>query len=340
MSADLIVRKAGPAITVQDLGRPGHAAEGLSRGGAMDRLALAEAAALLSLPAPVAALEMGGLGGAFEVTAPMLVALTGAEMAASRDGERLRWNAAHLLQPGQVLTIGGARRGSYGYLTLAGGLRSAEFLGSRSAHLAAGIGRPVAAGDRLPLGDDPDPSARPVALQVEDRSGGGTVRMIEGPQTGFFATKTLERFLDTRFRRAAAGNRQGIALDHDGAPFAADGASGLVSDPIIAGDIQLTGAGTPTVLMAECQTIGGYPRIGTVLPCDLPLLAQAAPGDALRFRMVTLDEADRLLAAEAAIRRDLRRRVGPLVRDPRDIGDLLGYQLISGVTCGDDLERS
>jgi allophanate hydrolase len=89
-------------------------------------------------------------------------------------------------------------------------------------------------------------------------------------------------------------------------------------------------------LLAECQTTGGYPRIGTVIPADLPQVAQTPAGTALRFRFVTLDEA---LMAERAYRRHLAELPWnrfPLIRDPRDISDLLSYTLISGVTAGED----
>ena len=136
----LTILRAGPALSVQDLGRPGHLSEGLSPGGAMDRLALLEAAALLDLPDVVPAIEMASTGGRFSVDAPMRIALTGAPMKAAVDGAPAPWAATVLLLPGQVLEIGGATAGTYGYLTPAGGIRSPDWLGSRSAHLVIGVG--------------------------------------------------------------------------------------------------------------------------------------------------------------------------------------------------------
>ncbi|RMD94159.1 MAG: urea amidolyase, partial [Alphaproteobacteria bacterium] len=152
VSAELIVHSAGPAITVQDMGRPGWLAEGLGRGGAMDRLALWEGAALLAQPETCAALEMGGMGGVFEATTDVEIALTGAPMSARIDGQPIAWNASHLLPAGARLEIGAVREGAWGYLHVAGGIATPPFLGSRAAHLVAGIGRAIRAGDRLPLG--------------------------------------------------------------------------------------------------------------------------------------------------------------------------------------------
>ncbi|KKK69754.1 hypothetical protein LCGC14_2930880, partial [marine sediment metagenome] len=130
------------------------------------------------------------------------------------------------------------------------------------------------------------------------------------------------------------GNRQGVRLDHVGAPFATSGQLDLVSEAIVPGDIQMTGEGTPFVLLPECQTTGGYPRIGTVIPDDLPRVAQAAPGEKLRFRFVTLDEALAAHRPEPARLADYRGKLRALVRDPADIPDLLSYQLISGAITG------
>jgi 5-oxoprolinase (ATP-hydrolysing) subunit C len=334
VSPALIVREAGPGLTVQDLGRPGWLSAGLSRGGAADRLALLEGAALLGQDAGSAALEMAGYGGAFEATAPLRIALTGAPMAARIGGRTIAANAVHLLQPGDRLVVGGARAGVYGYLHLGGGIATDAVMGSRAAHLAARIGARLAPGDSLPVG--PDAGGPAVRLDVADRCEGGEVRVLPVPQTALFAPAERARFAATPFRREARGNRQGVRLAFEGAPFLGAAGLSLVSEVVQPGDIQLTGDGAPYVLLAECQTTGGYPRIGTVLPCDLPVVAQAAPGTTLRFRFVTLAEGLAASPPEAGTLAALRRRLRPLVRSAEDIRDLHGLQLISGVTAGDD----
>ena len=97
MTDTLTIHRAGPGLTLQDMGRPGYLALGLSRGGAADRLALAEGAALLGQPANLTAIEMTGMGGEFETSRDTRIALTGAPMAASIDGTRIAWNASHTL---------------------------------------------------------------------------------------------------------------------------------------------------------------------------------------------------------------------------------------------------
>ncbi|MBQ2260895.1 MAG: biotin-dependent carboxyltransferase family protein [Loktanella sp.] len=335
----LTLHSAGPGVTVQDLGRPGWTAQGLSRGGAADRLAVLEAAALLHQDSGFAVLEMIGFGGVFSSDQPTRFVLTGAGMQASIDGAAVPPYTTQLLPAGAQLTIGGARHGVFGYLAFAGGILTEPVMDSRATHLTAGLGRALAAGDTLPLGDDPRPDMPPQRLNPPDRCNGGMVRMMTGPQTDLFDEQTLADFLATSFRRSPRGNRQGVRLDHDGASFAAKGGLSVTSDLIVPGDVQLTGDGVPYVLLTECQTIGGYPRIGTVIPADLPRVAQAAPGTALQFTLLDLAAADATAEPDMAVLRRLQQARQPLIRDLHDIADLLGYQLISGVTAGDDLEQ-
>ncbi len=339
MTAQLTIHNAGPGLTVQDLGRPGWKAQGLSTGGAADPLALLEAAALLGTPLGQAAIEMMGFGGTFSVNQAVRFALTGAVMQADINGEPISPNATHVLPAGAKLTIRGAKQGVFGYLSLAGGIATPPIMGSRATHLTAGIGKPLQPGDTLPLGADADRMRAPMKLPVADRFAGGTIRIMSGPQTDFFAPETLAAFTQTTFTRSPRGNRQGVRLDYDGNGFSTRDGLNHVSDLIVPGDIQMTGDGVPYVLLCECQTIGGYPRIGSVIPSDLPKIAQAAPGTSLQFQFLTVEEADATAISQAATLRQLTRLCQPMIRAPHDIADLLRYQLISGATPGDDLER-
>ncbi|MEP6289865.1 MAG: allophanate hydrolase, partial [Marinomonas sp.] len=146
------VKKAGPALSVQDSGRVGLLESGVSRGGAADMRAVAEGAALLRQSPDLAVLEMAGLGGSFEALGDVCIALSGAPMTATLDGAPLAWNASHQLVAGQRLEIGGVRQGVYGYLHLGGGVDTPMLLGARSVHLAADLGRRTKAGDVLTAG--------------------------------------------------------------------------------------------------------------------------------------------------------------------------------------------
>ena len=323
----LIVETAGPAMSVQDLGRPGALGQGRSRGGAADRLGFLDGAVLLGQPPALAALEMAGIGGRFRVDAPIRFALSGAKMRAKLDGAPIEWNASHIALPGMQLEIGAAEDGVYGYLHLGGGLDTQVELGGRGFHRIAGLGALVSAGETLPVGPDEQITAAPMRLPPRPK-GSGPLRVMPGPQAHLFSEDVRAAFEATVFKRSARANRQGVRLDHDDAPFSTEGQLTLVSDFICEGDIQMTGDGTPFILLAECQTMGVYPRIGTVIPADIPRVAQAVLGEDLALRFITTDEAAALWQSDEAYQKTRAAAKTPRVRDPREMADLLSYELI------------
>ena len=335
MSDHLIVRSIGPAAAIQDLGRPGFMSVGLTRGGASDPTALHEGAALLRQAPSSAVLEMAGMGGVFEASTKIRIALTGAVMDASIDGVSVQWNASHSVSAGSILKIGAMRQGNFGYLHVGGGFNTPSYMGTRGCHLSAGLGRLIQAGDQLPIGEDKGKDAG-CHLVPEQRLDGGKIRFVRSMQSNKFDDATMTRFTKTKFRRDQRGNRQGIRMDFVGESFQSGGQLNIVSEVTIAGDIQITGDGTPFVLMHECQTTGGYPRIGTILPCDLNKVAQAPVGSLLRFELLTLEEGSAVQARANAVLSGLRKSVKPLVRDVSSIQHLLSYQLISGAISATD----
>jgi len=326
----LSVHQIGIGVALQDMGRSGFLENGLTRGGACDLRAIYEGAALLMQSHNFAALEMTGTGGTFEAIGSLRIALTGALMNASIDDEAISWNASHYVPSGARLVIGPSCDGTYGYLHVGGGFQTDVVLGSCATHQSVGLGTPISKGQTLQIGTDLGCEVK-MSLPRDPRFSGGDVRIVPSMQTNDFDPAIRARFAKTKFRRDPRTNRQGVRLDSDGKNFSNPKQLSIVSEVIVPGDIQITGDGTPFVLMAECQTTGGYPRIGTVLPCDLPLVAQAPVGAALQFKYISLEEGSLLQARADAELTTLKQLVSPLIRDPDNIKDLLSYQLVGGV---------
>ncbi|MFK7882169.1 biotin-dependent carboxyltransferase family protein [Roseobacter sp.] len=329
MSEHLKILSAGPSMSLQDLGRQGYLAYGLTIGGAADRMALHEGAALLGQSGNCAAIEMVGMGGTFEPTKDTCIALTGAPMSATLDGAPLLWHASHKLPAGAKLVIGGARAGNYGYLHIAGGFDTPIHMGARASHLNAQIGAFLQSGDTVAFQRE-IPARSGYFLSPDDRFNGGTVRIITSFQSTHFSQETRDRFAKTEFTRDPRGNRQGVRMATKAPGFFAEGGLSIVSEVITTGDIQVAGDGAPYVLMCESQTTGGYPRIGTVIPSDLPKVAQAPVGAPIRFEFISQENAIELEKRARTETKALPSRAQPMVRDPQDIADMLSYQLISG----------
>jgi antagonist of KipI len=301
----IAVRKPGLLTTVQDAGRPGHRASGMPVAGAMDRLALATANRLVGNAPGAAALEFTLVGGTFGFEEGAVAALAGAEMPATLDGAPVGTGTRFTAPAGSTLTLGVARRGVRAYLAVAGGIDVAPVLGSRSTYLRAAIGgfegRALRAGDRLPIGPPPSgaptPPSRPLPAMP---AAGGTVvlRVIPGPQDGRFAPEGLETLLAATWKVTTLNDRMGYRLE--GPVVRLREGADIVTDAVVPGAVQVSGDGQPMVLMADCQTTGGYAKPFTVIGPDLRLLAQARAGDGVRFVTCTQEEAVAALAEERA----------------------------------------
>jgi biotin-dependent carboxylase-like uncharacterized protein len=306
----IVVERAPPYLTVQDVGRPGYRASGVPHSGAMDQWSLALANLLVANQRSAAALEWAIGAGALRFERDAVIALTGAEVEGAIDNAPIRTHCAISVHAGQVLTIHRLVARRFLYVGVHGGVDCPPILGSRSTYLPAAFGgidgRRLIAGDRLEVGTlagnsegTSETSVGVVAPDYDSR----VVRAIA--RSG--GSEFLMSFLDTTFTVSAASDRTGYRLEGDHV-LEADAAS-ITSEPVCAGAIQLTPSGQPIVLMADSPTIGGYCILGTVITCDLPIVAQSMPGRKLRFVSVAVGAAqDELRRRERFLSGERQRR--------------------------------
>lgn len=334
----LVVRAAGPGVTVQDGGRPGYLRVGVTAAGPMDPLAFATANRALGNPAGSAAIEVS-LGGV-ELAAeggPVQLAVAGGAFSVASDGRALPPAVMLPLEPGVALSIRAGVAGAWCYVAVAGRIDLAPVLGSLSTHTRSGLGglgRGLAPGDRLPIAEARRAAGPAAALDAPwlDRPG-AVIRVLLGPQDDYFSADQVAAFLDGPWTVSGRSDRMaylltGPRLNH------AKGFN-IVSDGIAMGAIQVPGDGQPIVLMADRQPTGGYPKIATVIGADHGRLAQLRPGVQIRFAAVTHADAVAARRAEqAALASGVSTR--PLVRSNFPADYLLGLNLIDGVTAGGD----
>jgi KipI family sensor histidine kinase inhibitor len=286
------VVRPGMLTTLQDLGRRGHRARGVPLSGAADAFALRMVNALVGNAENAAALEFTLTGPDLKFSHDTVIALGGAKF-----GKFPLWQPMKA-PAGATLSLGPARRGCRGYLAIAGGFAVPEVLGSSSTYLRAGLGgyegRAMRAGDRLSVAE----VKREVVghWHIDERilpaySPSPELRVVRGAQAGEFGRALFE----AEFRVTPQSDRMGVRLH--GPALARSVSTDLASTTVVPGTVQIPPDGHPIVLMADAQTIGGYPQAAHVITVDLPLLAQLRPGDAVRFREITLAEAHRLASA-------------------------------------------
>lgn len=283
--------------TVQDPGRVGWRRYGVTGAGAMDLESHAVANALVGNPIEAATVEFAHGGGEWEITGPPVrVAVAGGSFAATVDNRPVPPNTSAILREGQRLRIGGAKDAVWGYLAVSGGgIRVLRELGSRSTHVRGGMGgfeaRPLAAGDLLPV-NAAAPEGPERSLPRPDTGTHGPIRVVLGPQDDYFSREAVAVFLSSHYEVTWHSDRMGYRLQ--GPPLQHERGFNIVSDAILPGCIQVPGSGQPIVLLRDAQTTGGYPKIATIISADLGRFAQLRPLSKVRFKAVSVDDAQLL----------------------------------------------
>jgi antagonist of KipI len=296
----IVVERAPPYLTVQDGGRRGFRASGVPVGGAMDRWSLSVANVIVGNDPNAAALEWAIGGGVLRFVDDADIAFAGAENEAKLYGIPVSTGNRISARAGQLLAIERLLTRRFVYLAVSGGVECPAVLGSRSTYLPAALGG--IEGRRLAKGDDIPTRSRSNKKSF-DIAGIGPDYNSEVIRVVVADDKAFSEFAETSFTVSAASDRMGYRLEADQS-MESLGAS-ITSAPVCAGAIQMPPNGQPIVLMADSPTVGGYRILGTVITCDLAILAQCMPGRRVRFVGVSVAVAQEELRRRENVLRDL-----------------------------------
>ncbi len=321
----MVVIKPGMLSSFQDAGRHGHQPLGISVVGAMDQRAHHLASILVGNDAQTASLEITLTGPTLKFKEPCCIALSGADLSATLNGQTVALNRPLIVRPQDELAFGARKHGTRCYLAVHGGFALTPVLGSTSTYLRSHFGgwhgRALQKGDEIAL-------ARPlknkgleaVAMElwaikiylpaaIADSSR-QRIRLIKSALWNEFTPESCVALLTETFRISSDCDRMGYRLT--GTPLLMSKPRQLLSEATTFGTIQVPAGGQPIILMADRQTTGGYPKMAYVATVDLPLLAQRAPGDALKFEAITLERAQELDAARERAWQALLQTVKPI----------------------------
>ncbi len=306
MKPALRVVEPGLFTTIQDLGRLAAIASGVPPGGAMDRFAHRAANLLAGNSTLDATLECTMSGPDLIAEEPCLLAITGADFQPRINGAPAPMWTGTFLGRGDRLTFDGRRSGARTYIAVGGGFEADRWLGSRSTSLMAGRGgmrgRSLAKGDRLSIAVEhsaPAIAGRQLPPRLRPAYSEQTLHAMPGPQLRRLDAESRGLLFSTAFTVSRNADRMGYRLE---GPALATSGTELLSFGLVAGAVQVPRSGQPILLMADHQTAGGYPVVAVVISASLPIAAQLAPGDAVRFVQTTATEASRRrLALSAAL---------------------------------------
>ncbi|MCA0970488.1 biotin-dependent carboxyltransferase family protein [Halobacillus litoralis] len=305
------IEKPGLLTTLQDEGRHGYQQYGIVASGAMDPYALKIANFLVGNKGGEAALEVTVMGPELKVLSDSVIAICGANLSPRLNGHSVSMWKSFAVKEGDLLEFGQPIEGARAYISVAGGYDVPVVMGSKSTYLKAGMGgfegRSLEKGDVLSKVGNASGvkgrAIRPDETPTYERE--MDIRVVPGPHLDAFSEEALRTFLSSTYEVTPQSDRMGYRLK--GPKLEHRSSADIVSEAIPLGGIQVPANGQPILLMADRQTTGGYTRIATVISSDIPYLAQAMPGCKLRFREVTVEEAQEVYREKDRFLRTLER---------------------------------
>lgn len=297
----------GILTTFQDQGRYGLSQYGVPPSGALDLFSYKVANSLVNNEKNEACLEITLMGLKLKALTESVIAITGGDLSPSLHGEPFEMWRTHLLFEGDVIAFKGIRSGCRAYLSVGGGFIVPIVMGSRSTYLYGKFGglegRPLRKGDILYRPNIPSPLNRlGVRFPKEWIPFTGkevNLRVIPGPQDFHFTERGFQTFCSSSYRVTPRCDRMGVRLEGPKIERRSNVEESIISEGLISGSIQVPGDGKPIIILTELVT-GGYTKIATIISVDLPKVAQLKPGDEIRFRSISIEEAHSLLKEQEA----------------------------------------
>lgn len=303
----------GPYTTVQDKGRYGYQQFGIPPAGSLDPFAYRVANLLVGNPADAAVLETTVMGPRLEVLAEADVAVTGAQAAIRLNDRPMPCWASFRVKPGDLLNVGQVKSGCRSYIAVTGGIAVPLVMNSRSCYVGGAIGghegRLVVRDDVLKRfeGQLLAATRRLPEAFIPQYPSSIILRAVPGPQDDFF-DEGLELFFESEFIISPDANRMGYRLEGPRIPHRENVSKSIISEPSLPGSVQIPPDGRAIILLVE-QTVGGYTKIATVISSDIPHVAQAKPGDKIRFERLELAAAYEAFRQQEETLRQIRDQV-------------------------------
>jgi antagonist of KipI len=300
----LEILSPGIQTSVQDLGRYGYGRYGVAPSGALDSFALRIANLLVGNRPGQACLETMLLGPAIRALVDVVIAVAGGNLQPRRNKQPVEMWRSHILKKNDILSFGPPLTGFRAYVAVAGGISVPPVMGSRSTNLPSGFGG--LQGRALEKNDILSSKNQTQHVKTDTRAFNATwipvypndwsLRVVWGPQDDHFPDESRDSFLSAPYKMSSDSDRTGIRLAGAVIRQKPDIQASIISEGVISGSVQVPGDGRPIIILGETVT-GGYRKIATVISADLPLLGQIRPGDTVRFKAVSLDEARQAFAA-------------------------------------------
>ena len=298
----ITILKSGVQTTIQDIGRYGYSHFGISSSGAADLFSFRLGNIIVGNTEELAGIEMTLLGGDFKFNSDAVIAITGSPFNLSLDSQEISYNQSIYVKKNQILSVGITKGGARSYLLVKGGIKTENYLNSKTTHVMSGMGcfmgRPLKKGDILEI----DKNNKINITNIPNNLGEintSKIRINKGLQSSYFSDSTWAAFTSKMFTVSEVFSRMGIRLK--GNPIHSSKGNEILTEGIPLGAIQVPGGGEPIISFVEHQTTGGYPKIANVISADLCKVGQLKPGDKFQFELISFEDAEILRLEQEAI---------------------------------------
>ena len=282
---------AGPLVTFQDIGRPGNMRYGVSASGPMDIVSFEAANAVLGNDTKQTAIEIS-LGGLILQCheGSITLAITGGDFLIEYQGQKISSWTVLTIQKGERLSVRAGKSGSWAYLAFSGKLNVKDWLNSSSTHSTSGFGGGILkTGQKFKLTDASNQENRIGPILKPNFYTNDLIHAVLGPQDQYFMNTAIKIFSNSIFKVSDNYDRMGMQLT--GPKLELKSALSIPSEPVVKGSIQVSGDVIPTILLADHQTTGGYPKIATVISSDINRLVQFRSNQSVKFVLINSNEA-------------------------------------------------
>lgn len=295
------VLEPGILTTIQDLGRYGFSQFGVPPSGALDTFSLGVSNLLVGNEEEEACLEITLMGLRIRALKEVVIAITGGDLSPTLNGESLEMWRTHLLVQDDVIAFKKVGAGCRAYLSAGGGFVVPKMMGSSSTYLSGKFGglegRPLRKGDILYISNSS--SLDKLGLRfprdwIPSPEKEVLLRIIPGPQDHHFTEKGFQTLTSSSYEVTPQCDRMGVRLEGPRIERRSDVEESIISEGLISGGIQVPGDGKPIIILKELVT-GGYTKIATIISTDLHRVAQLKPGDRVKFKPISIEEAHHLL---------------------------------------------
>ena len=296
------ILKPGVQTTVQDIGRYGYSHFGISSSGAADLFSFRLGNIIVGNTEELAGIEMTLLGADFQFNSDAVIAITGSPFNLSLDRQEIPYNQSIHVKKNQILSVGITKGGARSYLLVKGGIKTENYLNSKTTHVMSGMGgfmgRPLKKGDMLEIDENSKINITNIPNNL-DEINTSKIRINKGLQSSYFSDSTWAAFTSKMFTVSEVFSRMGIRLK--GNPIHSSKGNEILTEGIPLGAIQVPGGGEPIISFVEHQTTGGYPKIANVISSDLCKVGQLKPGDKFQFELISFEDAEILRLEQEAI---------------------------------------